>query len=86
MRHVADIPYPKVKITLLAWNGKYLLKLEQGPLEQTYKVAELDLSGVEPADVEIRQLLDDEFLTAAVARFDAMQQDLRAAFARHDLR
>ncbi|AMR28520.1 hypothetical protein A0257_16420 [Hymenobacter psoromatis] len=86
MRHVADIPYPQVKITLLAWNGKYLLKLEQGPLEQTYKVAELDLSGIVPPDVEIRQLLDEEFLTAVVARFQLMQQDLRAAFARHDLR
>lgn len=86
MRQVAIIPYPQVKITLLAWNGKYLLKLEQGPLEQTYKVAELDMNGVEPPDVEIRQILDDEFLQAAVARFQAMQQDLRAAFARHDLR
>ena len=86
MRHVADIPYPQVKITLLAWNGKYLLKLEQGPLEQTYKVTELDLSGIVPPDVEIRQLLDDEFLTAAVARFQLMQQDMRAAFSRHDLR
>jgi hypothetical protein len=75
MRHVADIPYPQVKI-----------KLEQGPIEQTYKVAELDLSGIQPPDVEIRQLLDDEFLAAAVARFQAMQQDMRAAFARHDLR
>ncbi|WP_317172155.1 hypothetical protein [Hymenobacter sp. BRD67] len=48
MRHVADIPFPQVKITLLAWNGKYLLKLEQGPLEQTYKVSELDLTGIAP--------------------------------------
>lgn len=86
MRHVADIPYPQVKITLLAWNGKYLLKLEQGPLEQTYKVADLDLSGTQPPDVEVRQLLDDEFLAAAVGRFQAMQQDMQAAFARHDLR
>ena len=86
MRHVADIPYPQVKITLLAWNGKYLLKLEQGPLEQTYKVAELDMNGIVAPDVEIRQILDDEFLAAAVARFQAMQQDMRAAFARHDLR
>ncbi|RZK18157.1 MAG: hypothetical protein EOO56_16625 [Hymenobacter sp.] len=86
MRHVADIPYPQVKITLLAWNGKYLLKLEQGPLEQTYKVAELDMTGIAAPDVEIRQILDDEFLAAAVARFQAMQQDMRAAFARHDLR
>ena len=86
MRHVANIPYPQVKITLMAWNGKYLLKLEQGPIEQTYKVAELDLTGAEPPDVEVLQLLDPELLSAAVARFQDMQQAMRAAFARHDLR
>lgn len=84
MRHVADIPYPQVKITLLAWNGKYLLKLEQGPLEQTYKVPELDMLGEVPPDQEIRQILDDEFLQAAVARFRAMHDDLRAALGRHE--
>lgn len=86
MRHVADIPYPQVKITLLAWNGKYLLKLEQGPLEQTYKVPELDMTGIVPPDQEIRQILDDEFLQAAVARFRLMHDDLRAAMARHEAR
>ncbi len=86
MRHVADLPHPEVKITLLAWNGKYLLKLEQGPLEQTYKVPELSLSGVGPPDQEIRQLLDDEFLAAVVVRFEGMHQDMGAAFARHELR
>ena len=86
MRHVADIPYPQVKITLFAWNGKYLLKLEQGLLEQTYKVPELEMSGIAPPDVEIRQILDDEFLQAAVARFRLMHDDLRAAHARQDAR
>jgi len=84
MRHVADIPHPAVKITLLAWNGKFLLKLEQGNLEQTYKVAELDL--LTGSDAEVRELLDDEFLAAAIARFQAMRDDLQAAFDRHELR
>jgi phage repressor protein C with HTH and peptisase S24 domain len=84
MRHVADIAHPAVKITLLAWNGKFLLKLEQGNLEQTYKVAELDL--VTGSDAEVRELLDEEFLNAAIARFEAMRTDLQAAFARQELR
>ena len=84
MRHVADIPHPAVKITLLAWNGKFLLKLEQGNLEQTYKVAELDL--LTGSDAEVRELLDDEFVAAAIARFQAMRDDLQAAFDRHELR
>lgn len=84
MRHVADIPHPAVKITLLAWNGKFLLKLEQGNLEQTYKVAELDL--LSGTDAEVRELLDDEFMAAAVARFADMRADMQAAFARQELR
>ncbi|WP_375415791.1 hypothetical protein [uncultured Hymenobacter sp.] len=84
MRHVADIPHSTVKITLLAWNGKFLLKLEQGSLEQTYKVAELDL--LTGTDAEVRELLDDEFMAAAVARFAAMRADLQAAFARQEVR
>lgn len=84
MRHVADIPHPAVKITLLAWNGKFLLKLEQGNLEQTYKVAELDL--LTGSDAEARELLDDEFLAAAIARFQTMRDDLQAAFDRHEMR
>jgi hypothetical protein len=82
MRHVADIPHPEVKITLLAWNGKYLLKLEQGMLEQTYKVSELDLLG---GDAEVRQALDDEFVGAAVRRFAEMNRDWHAALNRHEL-
>lgn len=84
MRHVADIPHPQVKITLLAWNGKFLLKLEQGNLEQTYKVAELDL--LTGSDAEVRELLDPDFIAAAVARFAGMRADLQAAFDRQELR
>ena len=84
MRHVADIPHPAVKITLLAWNGKFLLKLEQGNLEQTYKVAELDL--LTGTDADVRELLDEEFLAAAIGRFQAMRADLQAAFDRQELR
>ena len=75
------IPHSEAKITLFSWNGKYLIKLEKGSLEQTYKVSELDLTG----DEDMHPLLDEEFVQAAVARFAAMQQDLQAAFDRHDL-
>lgn len=82
MRHVADIPHDEMKITLLAWNGKYLLKCEQGPLEQTYKVAELDLLG---GDADLPRLLDAEFVAAVLRRFAEMRADFGAALERHDL-
>ncbi|MBX0291129.1 hypothetical protein K3G63_11795 [Hymenobacter sp. HSC-4F20] len=81
MRQLAIIPHPTVKITLFSWNGKYLIKLEKGPLEQTYKVSELDLT----SEDDIHLLLDEEFIQAAVQRFTGMQQDLQAAFDRHGI-
>ena len=79
MRQLADIPHPEVKITLFSWNGKYLIKLEKGQLEQTYKVSEMDVT----SDDEVRALLDEEFVRGAVGRFQQMRQDLQAAFDRH---
>jgi len=72
MRVVADIPNPHMKVTLLAWNGKYLLKLEKGDFEQTYKISEMDVMG----DAGARELLDEEFIEAALNRFS----DMRDAF------
>ncbi|AYA38525.1 hypothetical protein D3Y59_16605 [Hymenobacter oligotrophus] len=82
MRHVADIPHPDMKLTLLAWNGKYLLKCEQGSLEQTYKVSEMDLLG---ADADLPKLLDDTFVAAVLRRFADMRADFAAALERQDL-
>ncbi|GGE97029.1 hypothetical protein [Hymenobacter cavernae] len=81
MRQLADIPHPEVKITLFSWNGKYLIKLERGPFEQTYKVSEMDVT----SEDDVRALLDEEFVQAVVQRFSQMRHDLQAAFARHDL-
>lgn len=75
MRVVAEIPNPEMKITLFSWNGKYLIKLEKGPLEQTYKIDEMEVSGEE----EVRQMLDETFLSQALARFRDMWQNLREA-------
>ncbi|RYU84302.1 hypothetical protein [Hymenobacter persicinus] len=81
MRQLADIPHPDAKITLFSWNGKYLIKLEKGQLEQTYKVSEMDVT----SEDDVRTLLDAEFIAAAVQRFQQMRHDLQAAFDRHDL-
>ncbi len=81
MRVVADIPHPQIKITLLSWNGKYLIKLELGAFEQTYKVSEMELTG---GDEEVKQWLDQPFLDQSVALFLTMRQNLHAARQRHD--
>jgi len=61
-------------------NQKYIIKFEQGTLEQSYKLSELDLTGG-GAD-EIFQLLDEEFIASVVERFRSMRTDFSAAFNR----
>ncbi len=80
MRVIAEVPHPEIKITIFSWNGKYLLKLERGALEQTYKVSEMDIM----SDAEAQKLLDDTFIANALQRFNEMGKDLRAAQERLD--
>ena len=47
MRLVREIAHSDCKITIFSWNNRYLIKHEQGMLEQTFKIPELDLSGEE---------------------------------------
>ncbi|PIQ22597.1 MAG: hypothetical protein COW65_02255 [Cytophagales bacterium CG18_big_fil_WC_8_21_14_2_50_42_9] len=80
MRVVSEIPHPEVKITIFSWNGKYLIKLEKGPLEQTYKVSEMDVLD----EADLPKMLDDTFLAKVLNRFAEMGQDLMAAQSRLD--
>lgn len=75
MRVIKEIPLGNLKATIFHWNNKYLLKLEQGLLEQTFKVPETEISG----EQELEALLSDEFLDKARQRFKDMMADLQAA-------
>ena len=78
MKVVADIPHELCKITVFAWNSKYIIKLERGALEQTYKVDEYDVAG----DAEIVKLLDEPFMQKVIERFKSMHRDLTEALER----
>lgn len=81
MRVVAELPHPECKITIFSMNQKYLIKIEKGTFEQTYKLGELDVTdGVNG----VFQILDEEFIAGAVARFKAMRDDFHAAYQRHE--
>lgn len=75
MRVVAEIPHPEVKITVFSWNGKYLVKLERGPFEQTYKISEMDI--LDEADVQ--KMIDAPFIASVLERFSGMAQSLHEA-------
>jgi hypothetical protein len=77
MRVVAEITDKPCRITIFNWNNKYLLKLEYGNYEQTYKIAAMDLSG----DDDIKNCLTDEFINKAMHRFMDMEKDFYEAVA-----
>lgn len=72
MRVVEEIPHNECKITIFSWNEKFIVKFEQGFLEQTYKVSEMDISSIE----EIRKLTEAPFIDKVLSRFEIMHQDL----------
>jgi len=80
MRVIAELPHPECKITLFNMNQKYIIKFEQGTLEQSYKLSELDLSG--GGANEIFQILDETFIATVVERFKGMRSDFSEAYKR----
>ena len=81
MRIIAELPHPEFKVSILNMNSKYIIKIEQGNLEQAYKIAEADLlDGVN----SIFEFLDEEFLKTVSARFAEMRKDYKEAYSRYN--
>lgn len=81
MRIIAELPHPDFKISILYMNQKFIVKVEQGTLEQTYKIPEMDLTdGVN----SVFELLDEEFLKTVSARFVIMGKDYKDAYFRYN--
>lgn len=82
MRVVAELPRPDCKITIFSMNMKFVIKFEQGVLEQTFKLSEMDVTGGLDG---VFQLLDEEFITTVVERFKGMNNDFHLAYQRHEV-
>lgn len=72
MRTIAEIPHNECRITIFMWNQKYLIKLEQADLEQTYKISQFDAAG----DEAVKKMVTEEFIQSALNRFTEMRKDL----------
>lgn len=75
MRVVKEINHSSFKITIFNWNQKYLIKFEQGDMEQTYKISELDIISTEDID----QIMNEEFFKDVQRTFN----DMNKTFDRH---
>lgn len=82
MRVIAELPHPDCKITLFNMNRKYIIKFEQGTLEQSYKLSELDLTG--GGANEVFQIIDETFIATVVERFKSMRTDFSSAYKRQE--
>ncbi len=75
MRIIKELPHPECRITLFAWNNRYIIKLEQSLLEQTFKVNQLDID----SEDEVIRLLDEAFISDCLKRFREMAGSLAKA-------
>lgn len=72
MRNITEIHHPKCRISVFLWNQKYLLKLEQEGLEQTFKISQFDI----PDEAKLKEMVNETFIESALKRFDEMRSDL----------
>ncbi|RYU92306.1 hypothetical protein EWM62_02395 [Mucilaginibacter terrigena] len=81
MRIIAELPHPEFKISILNMNQKFIVKIEKGTLEQSYKIPEMDLTeGVN----SVFELLDEKFLKTVSSRFAEMGKDFRESYYRYN--
>lgn len=80
MRIIGHIEHPVFKITVMQMAEKFVLKVEHGLLEQTFKIREADeVRGY----ADVAKLVDAAFLEACTERFQSMNTDLFASFQRN---
>jgi hypothetical protein len=81
MRIVGEIEHSKIKITLFSWNGKFIAKFELDKYEQTYKISEGDVTGLD----EFKKIFDNDFIETIMLRFLQMRTDYTAAFKKNTI-
>lgn len=81
MRTIAELPHPDCKITIFSMNQKFIVKFEQGNLEQTFKVAEINVTdGVNG----VFQIIDEDFIKQVLGFFESMRKSFAEAYDRHE--
>ena len=75
MRIIGSIPHPVYKITLFKTDSRFAIKLENGTLEQTYKVRiAAQMSNIN----DLRKIVDEDFLLRVGGIFKEMAETLNA--------
>lgn len=77
MRILGTIPHQAVKISVFYFNERYIVKLEMGLMEQTFKIRESDEID---SFVKVTSLITDEFIEQTIKRFKEMSEDIGKLF------
>ena len=80
MRILGYLDHPLLKITVFKTDTRLSIKFENGDFEQTYKFRPTEQTN---SLNEINRLMDEEFLSTVLKRFDTMKTDFEAGFTRH---
>ncbi len=75
MRIIANIPHPKISITIFSMNDKYQIKFEAGQMEQTFKISHHEVNGIEG----VQKMIDAAFLEKIMERFNDMYISFKIA-------
>lgn len=73
MRIIGNIPHPTITISVFSMNDKYQVRFEAGPMEQIFKFAHSEVSGIEG----IKKIVDEEFLKKINERFNQMYLSMK---------
>jgi hypothetical protein len=76
VRLVKDIPHDRFKIQVFNYNAKYIVKIELGQFEQSFKIGETDVYGIE----DVERMITPELLSNAIKRFVEMRADWEEGF------
>lgn len=80
MRVLAELPHPDCKISIFGMNQKFIVKFEQGNLEQSYKIAEADvINGVNG----MFEILDEQFINKVLENFALMRTSFNESYNRY---
>uniref|UniRef100_UPI0040486E4A hypothetical protein n=1 Tax=Algoriphagus sp. TaxID=1872435 RepID=UPI0040486E4A len=72
MRVVREETRGEIRVSIFSWNSKYIFKYELGPMEQTFKVSEVEIL----EESELDSFLEGDFMEEVKRRFEEMGESL----------
>lgn len=73
MRVVKELILEQIRVSIFSWNNKYIIKYELGPMEQTFKLSEMDIL----EESELEGFFEGDFFDQVKSRFDEMGNCLK---------